>query len=284
MTQKFLLIDAYSELQIGYCWHAGGLDGKIYNDGEFLYHKVSLRDFYFCNDFIQYIKKHKESMARLVFICIVDKNNVPILRLPFHIFDEIYYHKIGFPESSINLELKGSLDEIFSQDELELREMWETKFSINKGEWVGLSEEKRRKWLKIVRSERFEREVIVVDRTNETYYLDGTNITDYSSFFCAIGEAINGPGGYFGFDIMSLRDCLCGGFGAKVPFTLVWNNVKISIEKLDKEAWRKEIVACRKDNSFLLEEPVFEEKGDDHLFLVLLKIFMEYRVNVVLNP
>lgn len=283
MTQKFLLIDAYSELQMGYCWHIDGLDGKVHNDGEFLYHKLSLIDFYFCDDFKKYIKKHKQSISRLALIWIVDKNNVPILKLPFQIFDDIYYHKIGFPESSINLELKGSLEKRLSEDELEVREMWRTQFPINKGEWVGVSEEKRRKWLEIVRFQRFEREVADIDKTNETYYLDGTNITDYSSFFCEIGEAINGPGGYFGFDMMSLRDCLCGGFGAKIPFTLVWNNANIAIEKLDKEAWRKEIITRRKDNSFLLEKPVYEETGYDNLFLVLLKIFMEYKVNVVLN-
>lgn len=53
------------------------------------------------------------------------------------------------------------------------------------------------------------------------YRLDGTYVTDAGSFSCALGEAINGPGGYFGWNLDALADCLRGGFGATVPFTLV---------------------------------------------------------------
>ncbi|MFW5437318.1 hypothetical protein [Paenibacillus apiarius] len=42
-------------------------------------------------------------------------------------------------------------------------------------------------------------------------------MSDYASFFCALGESINGPGGYFGFDFNSLIDCLHGGYGAVSP-------------------------------------------------------------------
>lgn len=284
MEEKFVLVDAYSELQIGYCSQVYGLDGKIYKDEDFIYHKLSLINFYFCDDFKKYIKKYKKSLSRLVFICIVDYNNVSILELPFQIFDDIYYHKIGFPESAVDLELKGSLEKTFSEDELELCKGWKDWFPTNKDEWIGLSEGKRRKWLEIARAKHFKKEVLDIDKANKIYYLNGKSIIDYSSFFCAIGETINGPGGYFGFDMASLRDCLCGGFGAKIPFTLVWDNANISVEKLDKEAWRKEIAARIRNNSFLLEKPQFEERGDDDLFSILLKIFKEYNVNIVLNP
>lgn len=33
----------------------------------------------------------------------------------------------------------------------------------------------------------------------------------------SIGEAINGPGGYFGWNLDALHDCLRGGFGALTP-------------------------------------------------------------------
>ncbi|MEU7913245.1 barstar family protein [Microbispora bryophytorum] len=44
-----------------------------------------------------------------------------------------------------------------------------------------------------------------------TYDLDGSHITDKAGFHLAIGEAINGPGGYFGCNLDALDDCLCGG-------------------------------------------------------------------------
>ncbi|NMI02379.1 hypothetical protein HF638_00220 [Paenibacillus sp. SZ31] len=58
---------------------------------------------------------------------------------------------------------------------------------------------------------------------NQTYYVDGRNITDKISFYFALGESINGPGGYFGGCLDSLSDCLCGGFGVKPPFTIEIN-------------------------------------------------------------
>ncbi|MET8423897.1 barstar family protein [Nocardia sp. NPDC004860] len=54
------------------------------------------------------------------------------------------------------------------------------------------------------------------------FTLDGQAVTDIDSFYCALGEAINGPGGYFGWNLDALVDCLRGGWGATSPFTLKW--------------------------------------------------------------
>lgn len=56
-----------------------------------------------------------------------------------------------------------------------------------------------------------------------TYHLDGEHVTDEESFYCALGEAVNGPGGYFGWNLDALDDCLRGGWGAATPFTLEWH-------------------------------------------------------------
>lgn len=57
-----------------------------------------------------------------------------------------------------------------------------------------------------------------------TYQLDGRYVTDEDGFYCAIGEAVNGPGGYFGWNLDALVDCLRGGFGVETPFTLDWQS------------------------------------------------------------
>jgi hypothetical protein len=54
------------------------------------------------------------------------------------------------------------------------------------------------------------------------FELDGERVEDPAGLYCALGEAVNGPGGYFGADPDSLRDCLRGGFGAQPPFELRW--------------------------------------------------------------
>ncbi|MFJ6571522.1 barstar family protein [Streptomyces sp. NPDC091292] len=61
-----------------------------------------------------------------------------------------------------------------------------------------------------------------------TYHLDGRHITDEKGFYCAIGEAVNGPGGYFGGNWGALTDCLRGGFGATRPFTLIWHDAEVA--------------------------------------------------------
>lgn len=43
-------------------------------------------------------------------------------------------------------------------------------------------------------------------------------------FLIAIGEAINGPFGYYGAGLDDFDDCLCGGFGLIPPFILEWRN------------------------------------------------------------
>ncbi|MFJ2773711.1 barstar family protein [Streptomyces sp. NPDC087300] len=60
------------------------------------------------------------------------------------------------------------------------------------------------------------------------YHLDGCHITDEPAFYCALGEAVNGPAGYFGRDPDSLSECLRGGFGALSPFTLVWHDAHVA--------------------------------------------------------
>ncbi|MBB2912428.1 RNAse (barnase) inhibitor barstar [Streptosporangium becharense] len=72
------------------------------------------------------------------------------------------------------------------------------------------------------------------DPPGETYELHGNHIVDEASFYCAIGEAVNGPGGYFGASLDALSDCLCGGFGATVPFTLIWHDSDVAREHLTR--------------------------------------------------
>ncbi|MFC8714571.1 barstar family protein [Streptomyces sp. NPDC057197] len=44
--------------------------------------------------------------------------------------------------------------------------------------------------------------------TTETAVLDGSALSTKESFYCALGEAVNGPGGYFGSNLDALHDCL----------------------------------------------------------------------------
>lgn len=52
--------------------------------------------------------------------------------------------------------------------------------------------------------------------------LDGNLFHNVDSFFCALGEEVNGPGGYFGRNLYALNDCLRGDFGVKSISELRW--------------------------------------------------------------
>ncbi|REE94613.1 barstar (barnase inhibitor) [Paenibacillus taihuensis] len=89
------------------------------------------------------------------------------------------------------------------------------------GQWVRCSLEEKRAWLQVVRLSGHSPQS---DRTDQLITIDGSLILDLESFYVCLGEAINGPFGYFGDSLDSLSDCLCGGFGLVPPFTLVWRN------------------------------------------------------------
>ena len=112
---------------------------------------------------------------------------------------------------------------------LVLWENWRVQAPAKKGLWVPLRGEERAAWLEIVRLHHTHRRRNARDLpSGSVIELDGTNITDYPSFFCALGEAISGPGGYFGADLDGLNDCLRGGFGVVPPFTLRWLNPEVA--------------------------------------------------------
>ncbi|MFF7458893.1 barstar family protein [Kitasatospora sp. NPDC008115] len=65
------------------------------------------------------------------------------------------------------------------------------------------------------------------------YILDGTRIRTTDDFWRAIGEAVNGPGGYFGRNPDAFADCLGGGFGTPDDdFTVEWRDHQVSREHL----------------------------------------------------
>ncbi len=105
------------------------------------------------------------------------------------------------------------------------REIWEGRRSgppERLGSWVQYDRLLRHEWLgAALNHHRYDKPD---NAPGATYQLDGRHVTDIEGFYCAIGEAINGPGGYFGWNLGALDDCLRGSWGARLPFTLVWHD------------------------------------------------------------
>lgn len=106
-------------------------------------------------------------------------------------------------------------------------EIWDLLRTGNldrKGLWENLDASGREAWLSVALWSRdYQRRRHPEDATpGQVFTLDGRQVVDINSFYCALGEAINGPGGYFGWNLAAVDDCLRGGFGAQPPFTLKW--------------------------------------------------------------
>lgn len=104
----------------------------------------------------------------------------------------------------------------------EIWELWRAGRPAEPGMWSGYDSGLRREWSGAALAHRPRG---TPDKpAGTTYSLDGLNVTDLAGFYCAIGEAVNGPGGYFGWNADALHDCLTGGWGAVRPFQLIWHD------------------------------------------------------------
>ncbi|MDX3099832.1 barstar family protein [Nonomuraea angiospora] len=142
-------------------------------------------------------------------------------------------------------------------------ERWRSARPDQPNQWAVYGSEGRQAWLTIVGRSRFRRGGGLDRLPGCVYHLDGTHVIDEAAFYLAIGEAINGPGGYFGWNLDALDDCLRGRFGARAPFTLIWSDSQVARESLTRTL----------------------EEADDapSLFDVIQTIFAKHDVDVVLR-
>ncbi|GAB2681545.1 barstar family protein [Nocardia goodfellowii] len=123
--------------------------------------------------------------------------------------------------------------------------------------WRGLDTVDRTAWLAVALwTSAYQRRGRPDSAPGHVFTLDGQAVTDIASFYCALGEAINGPGGYFGWNLDALWDCLRGGWGASSPFTLEWLHSDVAQEHL---LTHSAVAAGQTLFDLLLE--IFDDKG-----------------------
>ncbi|MEV4637119.1 barstar family protein [Actinoplanes sp. NPDC049548] len=109
-------------------------------------------------------------------------------------------------------------------------DLWHSGRPAAPGLWAGYDRELRHCWSGAALSHH---RADAPDKPAGTvYHLDGRHVTDVEGFYCAIGEAVNGPGGYFGWNGDALHDCVRGGFGAESPFRIVWHDAAVAQESV----------------------------------------------------
>lgn len=75
------------------------------------------------------------------------------------------------------------------------------------------------------------------------YVLDGTLTRTLEDFWSRIGEAVNGPGGYFGTNLDAFADCLSGGFGTPDDgdYRIEWRDHEISRQALGHQETARQL-------------------------------------------
>ncbi|MET9059583.1 barstar family protein [Streptomyces antibioticus] len=112
----------------------------------------------------------------------------------------------------------------------EIWKTWSRRAPTAVNGWVSFPVGRREGWTEVARM--YQGSPRKVNPRLDRYILDGANIGDLASFYCAIGEAMNGPGGYYGGNLTALDDCLLGGFGPAAPFRLVWEHSGVAVAAL----------------------------------------------------
>ncbi|MFJ2023959.1 barstar family protein [Streptomyces sp. NPDC087897] len=158
-----------------------------------------------------------------------DDRDAPLTDLPLW-FDVRAWQPSSGGADLIDLELDACSERVPDH----VRSVWEhwlTGPPESPGAWAGLGTRRRGAWLDLVRGRgcspgRRDRP------PGQAYELDGRHITDLPGLYLALGEAVNGPGGYFGGCLGALADCLRGGFGHTSPATLLWRDSATAREHL----------------------------------------------------
>ncbi|OBA07956.1 barnase inhibitor [Paenibacillus polymyxa] len=235
MKYRFAVMDDESGLTVGFCRDVVGLTGDIMVE---TYEKVMFEQFVFNEEFIRNIAKTKQSISNL-YIAILDDEEKVIGSYYFHLPESYIIHKQNYNKQNFHLELTGMFETKPSSVELRLWEFLKGTQPHENNIWHTFSKEERSGWLNVTRIYSASNHFARPDKRGEVYTLEGEYISDFTTFFIALGEAINGPGGYFGFSLDSISDCLCGGFGAVGPFTIDWKNAHYFLERFEEE-WDQE--------------------------------------------
>ena len=126
--------------------------------------------------------------------------------------------------------------------------IWAQGSPVEPGMWAEFPPEAHESWLHVVqkawgRSGRSS----VIHGDSDSYEIAGADLANIHSFYCALGEAVNGPGGYLGSTASGLADCLFSSGGRnKKLFRLVWRDFDVSRRNIDEEELKLALEVMRK--------------------------------------
>jgi hypothetical protein len=112
---------------------------------------------------------------------------------------------------------------------------WRTARPAQRNQWSALSVGQREAWTEVAQTIHYrgsrEPYPVLADEID----LDGAHVDDLASFFCAIGEAVSGPGGYCGSSLAGMSDLLRHAHRPGLPRPrLRWRDISVAERSLSR--------------------------------------------------
>ncbi|MFB9924631.1 barstar family protein [Amycolatopsis halotolerans] len=137
------------------------------------------------------------------------------------------------PDGSISLEVRCGGGEPYPHAQ-EIWARW-SRGSILPREWTRYPATQHGDWLHVVQNAWFTSGKRALRYGTGDIVIDGQGLSSEDSFYCAIGEAANGPGGYFGSNLDALDDCVRNGSETGHHYSVVWSAAEISRRVLGED-------------------------------------------------
>ncbi|GAB3965658.1 barstar family protein [Streptomyces sparsus] len=114
--------------------------------------------------------------------------------------------------------------------------IWQRRASedpLRRGEWMEYPAEAHESWLHVTQNSWFATgHTATRYDTGTSCTIDGSKILNESSFYCELGESVNGVGGYFGSNLDALADCLASSTATGNRFDVLWRESTPSRERM----------------------------------------------------
>jgi barstar (barnase inhibitor) len=122
-------------------------------------------------------------------------------------------------------------------------DQWQLGYPARPGVWSGLPVGEREAWLEVAGIVAFRERRAQYPTLRAQHDIDGSHIDDLASFFCAVGEALAGPGGYCGSNFADLSDCVRYAPREVARPRLVWHEIAVAEKALPALALAQSVFA-----------------------------------------
>ncbi len=196
------------------------------------------------------IVTHSKVPVGDLLIKLLDNNGKEVSILD-GVVEEIDISKAG---NDLSVIMNGSGLPLIRNEEVNIWKDRFTAFPKTTGLWRNDCFERKKAWLNVSLLDKRKK----IASNKKDVEIDGKDIPDITSFYCAFGEAVFGPGGYAGKSLDALEDCLTGALDVQLPMNLVWKHSSESLNAI-------------------------KSNGDYEQFETLQKIFDKHGVNLNLS-